>query len=263
MTEEIEIRPHVARALVSLNCVEFHRERIRNTYLLEGEVMIEWKRIELGLGLGLVLCVGSAERLLADEPIKVVGAASFRGSVRLAQGQKESTNEEAKEEAEAVSIDAITLKIPATWEKEKPSNNLRLAQYKLPAAEGDKTVTEFVISSFPGGGGGVDQNLKRWIDQFTNDGRRVKMATGDCEQGKYHISDIRGTYLQSTGGPFSGGKKTPMPSYRSLSAVLSVPEKGVYFLRMTGPEKSVTAAEEAFRTAFGADAKKDKDYEIQ
>ena len=184
---------------------------------------------------------------------------SFRGPARLAQEKKEPANDDPKE----VTIKAIKLKVPASWKQEDPSNNLRLAQFKLPAVDGDKPATELVISSFPGDGGGVDQNFKRWIDQFTSEGRKVKMTSGECEQGKYHVSDISGTYIQSAGGPFAGGKKTPMPGYRSLSVVLAIPEKGVYFLRLTGPEKTVNAAAESLRKSFDGDASKESDYELK
>ncbi len=184
---------------------------------------------------------------------------SFRGPARLTQDKKEVASEETKE----VVIKDIKLKLPATWKQEDPSNNLRLAQFTPPAVEGDKPSTELYVASFPGDGGGVDQNLKRWIDQFTNEARKVKMTTGDCDQGTYYVSDISGTFLQSSGGPLARGKKTPMPGYRSLSVVLSVPAKGVYFLRLTGPEKTVTAAAQAFRQSFGADASKEKEYEMK
>jgi gluconolactonase len=177
----------------------------------------------------------------------------------LADDAKQAKSEAVKE----VEIKEIKLTLPSNWKSEDPANNLRLAQFKLPAAEGDKPSTELVISSFGGDGGGVNANFKRWIDQFTADGRKLKMTTGECPQGKYHLSDISGTYLQSSGGPFSGGKKTPMPGYRSLSVILSLPEKGVYFLRLTGPEKTVTAAAESFRKSFGGDASKEAEYELK
>jgi gluconolactonase len=184
---------------------------------------------------------------------------SFRGVARLAQEKKESNKDDVKE----VAIKAIKLKVPATWKQEEPSNNLRLSQFKLPPVEGDKTAAELVISSFGGDGGGVDQNFKRWIDQFTTEERKVKLTSGECNQGKYYVNDVTGTYLQSSGGPFAGGKKTPMPGYRSISVVLAVPDTGVYFLRMTGPEKTVTAAAESFRKSFGADASKEVKYEMK
>lgn len=185
---------------------------------------------------------------------------SFRGVARLAQEKKEADKDDIKE----VTIKAIKMKVPATWKQEEPSNNLRLAQFKLPAAEGDKSTTELVISSFGGDGGGVNANFKRWTDQFASDGRKVKMTSGECKQGKYYVSDISGTFLQSSGGPFAAAKKppTPMPGYRSISVVLTIPETGVYFLRLTGPEKTVSAAAESLRKSIDADATQESSYEF-
>ena len=164
--------------------------------------------------------------------------------------------------AKETKIEDITLKIPASWKSEPPAHKLRKAQYKIPPAEGDEHPTELVISSFPGGGGGVDMNLKRWVGQFSAEGRKVKITMGDCPQGQYYFSDVSGTYEYTAGGPFAGGKKELRPNHRSYSVVLVTKEKEVYFLRLTGTDKAVTAAAAGFRASFGADASKEKDYEI-
>lgn len=168
-----------------------------------------------------------------------------------------------KDETTEVSIKDITLKVPASWKQEDPSNNLRLSQFKLPPVEGDKEPAELVVSFFGGGGGGVDANLKRWEAQFQPDGRQFKLTRGDCPQGSYVFADIAGTYNQSSGGgPFAPGKVTPKPGFRSLSVVLEIKGKGNYFLRLTGPVKTVTEAAEAFRASFGADASREADYKM-
>ena len=136
---------------------------------------------------------------------------SFRGPARLSQSEKK---DEAPKE---VKIGDIKLKVPATWKAQEPSNKLRLAQFQIPAAEGDEFPTELVISSFPGGGGGVEMNLKRWTDQFSPDGRKVKVVSGKAPQGEYVLHDATGTYLFSSGGPFAPGKKEARPNHRSMS----------------------------------------------
>ncbi|OYW19132.1 MAG: hypothetical protein B7Z55_09425, partial [Planctomycetales bacterium 12-60-4] len=147
-------------------------------------------------------------------------------------------SQETAEELKSVKLEGITLKTPADWKSQPPANKLRLAQFAIPTAEGDKDPSELVISFFRGDGGGVDPNLKRWNDQFTAEGRKIKLMQGMSEQGKYWFSDVSGTYLKSEGGgPFAPGKKTPMPGHRSLSVILQVPDEGNYFLRLTGPEK--------------------------
>jgi gluconolactonase len=194
------------------------------------------------------------------------------GVLTMAALQAATANNLAAPEAEAKKDDApaaketkiedITLKIPASWKSEQPSNKLRLAQYKIPTAEGDEYPTELVVSSFPGGGGGVDANLKRWVGQFSAEGRKVKITMADCPQGQYYFSDVSGTYEYTSGGPFAAGKKELRPNHRSYSVVLVTKDKEVYFMRLTGTDKAVTAAAAAFRASFGADASKEKEYEI-
>lgn len=167
------------------------------------------------------------------------------------------------DEPKEVKVEGITLKAPASWKQEPPANKLRAAQFKIGPAEGDKEPAELVVSFFRGDGGGVDPNLKRWTDQFAPDGRKEKLTQGTSPQGPYYVSDISGTYLKSEGGPFAGGKKTPMPKFRSLSVILQVPDEGNYFLRLTGPEKTVAEAAEAFRKSFDADAAKEQAYEVK
>ena len=194
--------------------------------------------------------------------------AAFRGPARRTQDKKEPDKTEAVQPkadeapAKEAKIEAITLKVPASWKRQEPANKLRLAQFAIPSAEGDEHPTELVISSFPGGGGGVEANLKRWISQFSSDGRKIKITTGEAPQGTYFLSDVKGTYEYTAGGPFAGGKKELRKDHQSLSVVLVTKDKDVYFLRLTGTEKAVTAAAAGFRASFGGDASKEKDYEI-
>ncbi len=181
---------------------------------------------------------------------------SFRGPGRLSQGDKEPAG------PKEIKIEDITLKIPATWKQQPPANKLRLAQFLIPPAEGDEHPTELVISSFPGGGGGVDANLKRWTDQFSGEGRKVKILSGKSPQGDYVLHDVMGTYLYSAGGPFAGGKKEARADHRSISVILTIKDKANYFIRLTGTEKAVNAAAETLRASFGGDAKAEKPYEI-
>ena len=161
--------------------------------------------------------------------------------------------------AEEVKIEAITLKPPASWKKEPPANRLRLAQFKIPAAEGDKAPAELVISSFAGGGGGVEPNLQRWVSQFQPKDRKVKVTTGTCPQGEYYFSDLSGTFNRPIGPPIAG-KTEAVPGSRSLGVILIV-GKEAYFLKLTGPEKTVGEAADAFRASFGGDAAQEKPYE--
>lgn len=61
----------------------------------------------------------------------------------------------------------LHFKAQADWVAEKPSSNMRLAQYKLPKAEGDTEDASLVLYFFGSNqGGSVQANLERWISQI-------------------------------------------------------------------------------------------------
>ncbi len=179
--------------------------------------------------------------------------AGFRGVLSAEDKAVETAN---------VKIKEITLAVPATWTQEEPANNLRLAQFKIDPVKGDKEGAELVVSSFGGGGGGVDPNLKRWVNEFQMEGRKAKITKGESKQGVYYVSDLTGIYNKRIGPPIQG-KTAPMPGSRALGIILQVPDANVYFLKLTGPEKTVTAAAAAFRASFGGNAEKEEEYEIK
>jgi len=160
-----------------------------------------------------------------------------------------------------VEIRDITLKVPASWKSAPPSNNLRLAQFEIPAVKGDKEPAELVISSFGGTGGGISANVSRWVGQFAADkDRKVKVTQGEAKAGKYIFADLSGTYNKSIGPPFQRKSKA-VPDSRMLGVILAVEGKAYYFLKLTGPTKTVSAAADEFRASFGADAKAEKPFE--
>lgn len=156
----------------------------------------------------------------------------------------------------------IALTVPADWKQQKPQSNLRLGQFSIPPAEGDEQPGEIAIFVFPGGGGDVKSNLNRWINEFAADDREVKLFKGKSEQGDYYLSDLKGTYNKPVGPPIAG-KKMPTPGSRALGVILQVPDKNSFYLKFTGPEKTVTAAEKAYKKSFGADPEKEEAYEIK
>ncbi|QDT64507.1 hypothetical protein [Calycomorphotria hydatis] len=165
------------------------------------------------------------------------------------------------EEPAPVEIGDITLKVPASWESEEPSNRLRLAQFVIPSAEGVEEPTELVISFFGGGGGGIDANITRWIGQFSNEGRQVKVTKGTSDQGTYYLADLKGTYNKSIGPPFLR-KTQAMPGSQMIAVILQVEGKGNYFLKLVGPAESVAPQIDKLRTAFGGDAESEREYEL-
>ncbi|MCA9078803.1 MAG: SMP-30/gluconolactonase/LRE family protein [Planctomycetaceae bacterium] len=196
----------------------------------------------------------TARTSLYSIPMKVAGIA-LRATGPGVTGAGDSETTATRE----VKAGPLTLNIPESWKQEQPSSRLRLAQFVIPAAEGDPEGTELVLSGpF---GGSAQANVQRWINQFDADGRELKMTQGETEQGKYILVDLTGTYNKSVGPP-QFGKSKAMPGSRML-AVMLMSKAGNFFFKLAGPEKTVTNAADGLRASFGADAEKESEYTLE
>src|SRR5262245_53167388 len=96
-----------------------------------------------------------------------------------------------------VEIDGLKSKTPDGWKQGKPATDMQRVVFTLPRAEGDPedaTITVFFFG--PGGGGGLDANVKRWKDQFKapagEKAKVEKMKVGDVD---ITTVDVQGTFL--------------------------------------------------------------------
>lgn len=150
-------------------------------------------------------------------------------------------------------IQDLSLKLPETWKTEKPENKLRLAQFVIPAVEGDDEGATLVVSAFTGGG--IKENMSRWVGEF-KDSVKVVTKTGESASGPYEFADLTGTYA----GPSFRRRATPLENGRAITIVLKPKDKPYYYLKLAGPLKTVEAATKQLREAIGADAAKEKDF---
>lgn len=126
---------------------------------------------------------------------------------------------------------------------ELPAGGMRAAQLKV-AGEKDKEVAEVVFFHFPGGGGGVQANVDRWLAQFQEpkDQIKSKVETVKTDKGSVTYVQAEGTYM--SGMP--GGPKTPIPNAMLQGAIVQSGEENV-FIRMTGPAAVVKPSQESFK----------------
>ena len=175
----------------------------------------------------------------------------------------EDTKPETPAAPKEVEAGDLKLFVPATWKQQQPSNNLRLAQFSIPPVEDDKDSAELVIT--PPIGGTREANITRWVDQFEAAGRELVMTKGKCPQGEYVLVQLSGTYKRSIGPPIRG-KTEPAPGYKMHGVMLTVTKDGKnvgnYFLKLTGPAKTVAASDEALRASIAADKSKEEKYEL-
>lgn len=130
-------------------------------------------------------------------------------------------------------------RLPASWQRETPSSSMRLAQARIDGPGGPAQMTAFFFG--PGGGGGVEANLERWIGQVeaTREPRREKLERGDFE---ITWVEVEGTIKPSTMGV---GPDVPQPASRLLGAVVEG-AGGPWFFKATGPTATLEAARDDF-----------------
>jgi hypothetical protein len=131
--------------------------------------------------------------------------------------------------------------LPAGWQAEQPSSSMRMAQASIPGPGGPGQLTVFYFG--PGGGGGVEANIERWIGQMeVAPGTQPARETFDANGYRITVVDVEGTLLPSTMGT---GPTTPQPDSRLLGAVVEGPG-GPWFFKATGPEATLAAERDAF-----------------
>ena len=180
--------------------------------------------------------------------------------VSLAGVQDIVCADEASAKTTEVKLKALTLKVPEAWKQDPARRRFRLATFEIPAAEGDKEKAELAIYNFPGGGGGVKDNISRWVGQFESKGRKQKITIGKAGDSTYFVVEVSGTYNKPIGPPIRGQKK-PVKGARMLAIILQLDE-GVYFLKMTGNDNSVKAQAKALRRSFGGSVDDEKEHKV-
>jgi hypothetical protein len=143
--------------------------------------------------------------------------------------------------AGAATDGVLPIRLPTGWQEEPPSSGMRLAQATIPGEAGDGQFALFYFG--PGGGGGVEDNLARWIDQVDADAG-TEPQQGAFPEGPYRVTwvEVRGTLKPSTIGM---GPTAPEPGSMLLGAVVEGPG-GPWFLKATGPRATLEAERDAF-----------------
>ena len=143
----------------------------------------------------------------------------------------------------------LRYKIPDGWVTEKPTSNMRVAQYKLPKAEGDPEDASLVLYYFGATqGGSVQANIDRWVGQIQQpDGSasKDKAKTENLTVNGLKITtvDVTGTFTAEM-TPGAGNNRNEA-DYRLRAAVIETP-KGNYFAKLVGPVKTVARWDQAY-----------------
>jgi len=134
---------------------------------------------------------------------------------------------------------------PAAWQALPLSSPLRLADLKIPSADG-KTNAEVVFFQFgTGAGGSVQANIDRWLGQFAEPKDKINSKVENVTVGKTQVTYVSAQGTYNSGMP--GGPTTPTPDSGLLGAIVGNPGDNLIFVRMTGPKALVASSNDDFK----------------
>ncbi len=136
---------------------------------------------------------------------------------------------------------------PDGWIEEPPANSMRITQATVPGPGGDAQLAVFFFG--PGGGGGTEANIQRWIGQMEVE-EGTEPTRDRFRSGPMTITtvEVDGTILPSGMGM---GPTEPQPGSRLHGAVVEGPG-GPWFFKLTGPAETLDAQRDAMLGMLGA-----------
>ena len=143
---------------------------------------------------------------------------------------------------------SLTYTAPAGWKTVPTTSSMRVAQSSLPRAAGDTADAELVVYYFSGSGGTVEANIERWLGQMQQPDGKPSSAAATRQSRtinglKVTLVDVGGTYVaEVTPG---STQRHNSPNFRLRAAVIET-TNGPYFIKLTGPAKTVAGAEKAY-----------------
>jgi hypothetical protein len=140
-----------------------------------------------------------------------------------------------------IDFDGLKSAAPASWKEETVASKMRYKQFRLPRTGEGKADAELVI--FRDIGGTAKENVERWKGQFLPpEGKKIDDVARVTE---FKVSGAEVTYLDISGTflykarPFDANEKPEKrPDYRMLAVYFKGP-KNVYFIKLTGPARTV------------------------
>ena len=192
---------------------------------------VAWRRsMEPAPGSG-----AAGEPPAAASPMPPSGTPDVGGSPG-ADGSSEAT----------LAASGLRWKTPASWREGGP-RAMRIATYFVGGPDPETTGECAVFHFGPGMGGGVDDNIERWVGQFDgspNYVRRVLTVHGL----KVTRVEIAGTFLAPDSEMQSQGKR---PAWKLLGAIVEGPQGAVFF-KFTGPAAVIDGAAKGFDTMLAS-----------
>lgn len=157
----------------------------------------------------------------------------------------------ADDKGTATEIDGLKSTAPAAWKAKEAAAPNRVYHFVLPKEKDDKYDGELIVFHFGNGQGGTAAaNIERWKKMITPaEGKKIddvsKVEETKIGGAKATVVDVHGTYTYKM-RPFDQNEKGEQrENYRLIGVVLET-ANGPYFIRVTGPAKTVEAHKKGF-----------------
>jgi len=146
---------------------------------------------------------------------------------------------------------SLSFTAPAGWQTRPAASSMRVAEFVIPRTQGDTEDGELIVYYFGAGAGSIDANIDRWMGQIQQpDGSptkdKARRSTRTVNGLHATLVEAEGTYVAEM-RPGSTDRYNK-PGFRLRAAVVETP-RGPYYIKMTGPAKTMAAADAAY-TAF-------------
>jgi hypothetical protein len=149
---------------------------------------------------------------------------------------------------------ALTFTTPQGWQEGKPASSMRVAELTLPRAAGDAEDAQLVVYHFGGQGGSVQANINRWVGQMEQPDGKPSVSVARSVSRRVNgldvtLVDVRGTYIAEVAP--GAAERNHKPQFRLRAGVVQT-TNGPYYIKLTGPEKTVAKWDQAFEQFVGS-----------
>jgi hypothetical protein len=148
----------------------------------------------------------------------------------------------------------LSFAAPPAWKSRPAAGTMRVAEFVIPKVAGDAEDAELIVYFFGISAGSVDANIDRWIGQMQQpDGSasrdKARREAQTINGLKVAMVDVAGTFVAEVRP--GATEHYNKPGFRLRAAVVETP-RGPYYIKMTGPAKTVAAADADFKTFLGS-----------
>jgi hypothetical protein len=144
-------------------------------------------------------------------------------------------------------VAGLIFKIEAPWAAVESTGMFRAGTLAA-KVEGAEKPVEAVFYHFPGpgGGGGVQANVDRWLGQFAS---KPESKTEEIDAGGKKITLVTATGTYNDGPPM--GAKTPRENYTLIAAIVPTEDSNI-FIKLAGPKEAIAKLAEGFKKMAGS-----------